>query len=340
MAVIKILINVFLEMSATVPVMDVRSPAEFAHAHFPGAFSLPVFSDEERKIIGTAYKQESREIAIKKGLDFFGPKMTTILAEAEKICEGKNKTVLMHCWRGGMRSAAMAWLLSFYGYEVFLLEGGYKVYRQWVREKYCEDYSIKILGGYTGSGKTKIIQHLQQKNIPAIDLEKIAHHRGSAFGAHKEPQPSQEMFENLLSEQLVKMQNKSFWLEDESQRIGNLMMPNEFWNTMRKSKVYFMDLPFEVRLAITEEEYSKEDDEQLKENILRIQKRLGPLQTKLSLQSLATGDYAECFHFLLAYYDKHYGKSLLNREQSVEVKKIPLSIFDADQITTLLHEEN
>lgn len=336
MAVHKILIETFLEMSATYPVMDVRSPAEYSHAHFPGAQSLPVFSDEERKVVGTAYKQESREIAIKKGLALFGPKMNSIVEDAEKICAGKEKKVLMHCWRGGMRSAAMAWLLGFSGFEVYLLEGGYKIYRQWVREQFDRNYNIKILGGYTGSGKTDIIKYLQQKNITAIDLEKIAHHRGSAFGAYATAQPSQEMFENLLAGQLSAINEEILWLEDESQRIGNLIIPNEFWEKMRRSTVYFLELSFEERLHRTVMEYAGEERQKLMDNIDRIQKRLGPLQTKLSLQHLAAGEITECFTFLLQYYDKLYGKSLLNREKEIRVIRMEFSHFDAEQITAKL----
>lgn len=332
MPLYKIPFFAFKDLSATLPVLDVRSPSEFAHAHFPGAVSLPVFSDEERIIIGTAYKQESREIAVKKGLAFWGPKMNSILEAAEEICVGKEKAVLIHCWRGGMRSAAMAWLLSFYGFNVHLLEGGYKTYREWVRGKFEEPHKISILGGYTGSGKTDIIKHLQEKKIPAIDLEYIAHHRGSAFGAFATPQPSQEMFENLLAQELDKVGDKPFWLEDESQRIGNLILPNEFWAIMRKATVFFLELDFETRLERTKKEYAGEDPEKLHDNILRIQKRLGPLQTKLSLQHLAAGELTESFRFLLAYYDKLYGKSLLNRQEEVEVKKIPVESFDADLI--------
>ncbi len=323
-------------MSAAYPVLDVRSPGEYVHAHFPGAQSLPVFSDEERKVIGTAYKQESLEIAIKKGLSFFGPKMNSIVEDAEKICEGKEKKVLMHCWRGGMRSAAMAWLLDFSGFEVYLLEGGYKVYRQWAREQFERNYNIKILGGFTGSGKTDIIKYLQKNNITAIDLENIAHHRGSAFGSYATPQPSQEMFENLFAQHLSVIKEEILLLEDESQRIGNLIIPNEFWEKMRRSTVYFLELSFEERLHRTVMEYAGEETEKLKSNIERIQKRLGPLQTKLSLQHLAAGEITECFTFLLQYYDKLYGKSLLNREKEVPVIRIELSHFDAEQITQKL----
>ena len=111
--------------------------------------------------------------------------------------------VLIHCWRGGMRSAAVAWLLDMYGFKVYTLAGGYKTFRKWVLKQFDEEYSLKILGGYTGSGKTLILQELKRKGYSVIDLENLANHKGSAFGAIGEkPQPTQEMFENSMGTEL------------------------------------------------------------------------------------------------------------------------------------------
>ena len=140
MAVQKINIEQFLQLSAECTILDVRSPGEYVHAHIPGALSLPLFTDDERKVVGTAYKQQSRETAIKIGLDYFGVKMSGMVEQVENIltqqknkASASQKTVLVHCWRGGMRSAGVAWLLDLYGFKVYTLSGGYKVYRQWVR---------------------------------------------------------------------------------------------------------------------------------------------------------------------------------------------------------------
>jgi tRNA 2-selenouridine synthase len=137
-------------LSASTPVIDVRSPAEFLHAGFPGAHSIPLFDDEQRKVIGTLYKQQSREIAIKKGLEFFGPKMRGIVEQAEEINDAANKPrdedskkILIHCWRGGMRSGAIAWLLDLYGFEVYQLNGGYKAYRNWVLAQFAKQYNFR-----------------------------------------------------------------------------------------------------------------------------------------------------------------------------------------------------
>jgi tRNA 2-selenouridine synthase len=342
----------FLHYALTCPVIDVRSPAEYKHAHIPGAFSLPLFSDEERAIVGTAYKQESREAAIKHGLDFFGPGMKKMVEEAEekvRIHGLKNKQkedatenskiILIYCWRGGMRSAAVAWLLDLYGFKVFTLAGGYKKFRNYVLETFSFPYQIKILGGYTGSGKTGVLKTLRNSGEAVIDLEDIAKHKGSAFGNIGMPlQPTQEMFENILGMELRNMLKEktdlskpkgqdsrvpsdkyrysytSFWLEDESQRIGLVNIPNAFWDTMRNSPVYFLDMPFEDRLNNIELEYGNLDRQRMIDAIGRIKERLGGLEAKNAIRFLEEGNTTESFRILLKYYDKWYLKALHNRK--------------------------
>ena len=314
MAVEKINIESFLKFADQYPVIDVRSPGEFNHAQIPGAYSLPLFTDEERKIVGTNYKQQSREAAIKIGLDFFGVKMKKMVEEAESL---NRKTVLVHCWRGGMRSGAVAWLLDMYGFKVYTLAGGYKAFRNWVLKQFDKEYSLKILGGYTGSGKTIVLRELKQRGHPVIDLENLANHKGSAFGAIGEkPQPSQEMFENLLATELFKKTSAAAdtWLEDESQRIGRVIIPNSFWEKMRNSPVFFLDIPFEQRLTYLVNTYGNFEKEKLVESIGRIQKRLGGLETKTAINFLDENNTRECFSILLKYYDKLYNKGLHNRK--------------------------
>ena len=327
--------------------MDVRSPGEYNHAHIPAAYSFPLFTDEERKQVGTAYKQQSREAAIKIGLDFFGIKMKKMVEEVESLIDGRKSltekqvqtnneqrltnNVLVHCWRGGMRSSGVAWLLDLYGFKVYTLVGGYKAYRKWVLSQFEKEYNFNIIGGYTGSGKTPLLHELIKQNKTAIDLEALANHKGSAFGALGEnPQPKQEMFENLLGETLANVRwpmaeangsptindqrTLAIFLEDESQRIGNLQIPMPLWNTMRKAPVYFLDIPFAKRLDHITEEYGKFEKEKLIEAVIRIQKRLGGLQAKNAVGFLQEGNYRDCFSILLTYYDKWYSKGLYNRE--------------------------
>lgn len=329
MSIKKITIQQFTELNSQYPVFDVRSPGEYNHAHIPGAYSLPLFSDEERKIVGTAYKQQGKQKAIKIGLDFFGVKMKSMVEETEALLkENKIKSIkeptqhsapstqhsiVVHCWRGGMRSAGVAWLLDLYGFDVYTIIGGYKAYRNWVLKQFDKKYNLALVGGYTGSGKTEVLEELQAKNQQVINLEKIANHKGSAFGAMGQ-QPTQEQFENLLAEELSKKNENPVWIEDESQRIGNMNIPNGFWKNMRSKPVYFIDVPFEQRLDYIIENYGLKDKEKLINAIIRIQKRLGPLETKTAIGFLVEDNFRNCFEILLKYYDKSYNKSLQNRE--------------------------
>lgn len=378
MPVQKITIEEFLKLAKQYPVLDVRSPGEYTHAHIPSAISLPLFNDEERKQVGTTYKQQSREAAIKIGLDYFGVKMKAMVEDAESLVQSHESgvrkahnselrtpnSVLVHCWRGGMRSAALAWLLDMYGFKVYLLAGGYKAYRNWVLAQFEKEYHFNIIGGYTGSGKSLLLHELEKQGKTIIDLEGLAKHKGSAFGAMEGiPQPGQEMFENLLAQGLadtgclildknIKYQTPGIeypassikhpassnqhpasviYLEDESQRIGNLQIPMPLWNTMRRSPVFFMDIPFEKRLDHITEDYGKLKKETLHDAILRIQKRLGGLETKNALRFLAENDHRECFRILLSYYDKWYYKGLVNRDNiSSLLNKIPCTGVDTE----------
>lgn len=316
MPVLPIDIDRFFELTNLL-VIDVRSPKEYHHAHIPTAVSIPLFSDEERAIVGTAYKQVSRETAIKYGLDFFGPKMRRIVEQVEGLLSDKStKEVIVHCWRGGMRSAAVAWLLDVYGFKVYTIIGGYKSFRNKVITILGEDRPYTILGGYTGSAKTEILQSIKKQKAEVIDLEGIAHHKGSAFGAIGQPaQPSQEMFENILALSLKESdrKNKPIWLEDESQRIGTLNIPAQMWEVIRKKPVVFVDIDFEKRLEHIQRTYGKLNKGDLAAAIVRIKKRLGGLETKTALNYLTEDNTKECFRILLTYYDKLYHKALLNR---------------------------
>lgn len=330
MAVKRIDIDTFLSMYQTMPVFDVRSPGEYNHAHIPGAYSLPLFTDEERKVVGTTYKQQSREAAIKVGLDYFGTKMRKMVEDVEKIASGK-KQVIVHCWRGGMRSAGVAWLLDLYGFEVYTLVGGYKVFRRHVLNTFNQSFHFRILGGYTGSGKTYVLDALEKSGEAVIDLEGLAHHKGSAFGAIGMPvQPSQEMFENLLAVELNKKRNNTIWLEDESQRLGLVNIPQPMWLIMRHSNVFFLDIPFEERLKHIIAEYGKLDKERMVNAIIRIKKRLGGLETKTAINYLVEDHIEKSFEVLLKYYDKQYSKGLHNRENLESfLNKIPCATVDA-----------
>lgn len=314
-------ISEFLIQAQQYPVLDVRSPAEYAQAHIPGAISFPLFSDDERALIGTLYKQTSRQSAVKAGLDIFGPKMKPFVEQAEAIAaQQKTNRFLVHCWRGGMRSGAIAWLLQLYGFEIVTLSGGYKSFRRWCIEQFSKPMLLKVLGGYTCSGKTDVLQLLAQKGHATINLEALASHKGSAFGSLGEPpQPTQEMFENKLAMSLrnIDLQHPHpahIWIEDESQRIGSVNLPIEFFKQKQNSPVYFLEVPFEQRLQNCIASYGSFEKEQLIQAIVRIRKRLGSLETQTAIAALLDDDTTTCFTILLKYYDKWYLKSLHRKE--------------------------
>jgi len=369
-AIQKLTIEEFLQLVQTNPVFDVRSPGEYDHAHIPGAYNLPLFTNDERAVVGTAYKQQGKQPAIKIGLDYFGVKMKAIVEVVEAVVscfplkedilsasagtqrETGNKqqatrNILVHCWRGGMRSAGIAWLLDLYGFKVYTLIGGYKAYRKWVRDQFEKPQPLTVLGGYTGSGKTIVLHQLQEAGLPVVDLEAMANHKGSAFGAiGQNAQPTQEMFENLLAEKLYEIAGhqvtagqvlQGAFIEDESQRIGDLKIPDAFWKQMRNSNILFLDIPFEERLNYLTVEYGKAGKEKLVNAIIRIQKRLGGLEAKNAVNFLLEDNHKECFRILLKYYDKWYEKGLYNRESPVElIKKISAEKVNAKENTGLL----
>ncbi|MEO9144113.1 MAG: tRNA 2-selenouridine(34) synthase MnmH [Ginsengibacter sp.] len=339
MPIEKVDIEIFLKLAEDAPVLDVRSPGEYNHAHIPGACSVPIFTDEQRAVIGTAYSKESRQKAVNHGLDYFSERMKIIPEEIETIIAEwqTNKRVtpsspseagvfLIHCWRGGMRSEAVAWLMNLYGHKIYLLNGGYKEFRRWALSQFEKKYSLRVLGGYTGSGKTDVLKELKQNGQNVIDLEGMANHKGSAFGSLGEsPQPSHEMFENILAIKLSKINisneeantkndNASIWIEDESVHIGTVGIPKVFWQQMRSSPLFFLDIPFEERVEYITKAYGIFDKEELAECILKIQKRLGSLNTKDAIRFLNENNSREAFSILLKYYDKMYSESLYNRE--------------------------
>jgi len=297
-----------------VPLIDVRTPAEFAHGHIPGAFNIPLFSNEERVKVGTTYKQVGREEAILLGFDLTGAKWSGFIKQALEIAPGKK--IAVHCWRGGMRSGAMAWALNLYGFEVYLLEGGYKAFRRWAAGQFEVTYKLCILGGLTGTGKTKILHEFRSLGEQVIDLEDLAQHQGSSYGSmNKLVQPTQEQFENNLADELSKLDRENrVWVEDESLTIGKTCIPNKLWHQMRAASLVEIRVPTEKRIEYLALEYGALDKDFLVECTQRIHKRLGPEQTKNAILAIRENRMEEFVGLALVYYDKTYKAGLANRE--------------------------
>lgn len=253
--------------------------------------------------------------------------------------------MIVHCWRGGMRSAGVAWLLDLYGFTVYTIVGGYKSFRRWCAEQFNKEYPFKIIGGYTGSGKTEILRTLARNDNTIIDFEALSNHKGSAFGhLGQKTQPTQEMFENKLAIALSASASADcIWLEDESQRIGTVSIPNRLYTYSQSMPVYFLEIPFEERLKYIVDSYGLFEKEKLTESIIRITKRLGGLETKIALEYLEAGNIFNCFKILLKYYDKYYFKCLEQKDKVLFVKNIPLentdAIKNADMLKTIVSGE-
>ncbi|SKC05033.1 tRNA 2-selenouridine(34) synthase MnmH [Dyadobacter psychrophilus] len=306
-------VNEFFLLPDSIPLADVRTPAEFEHGHIPGAFNLPLFSNEERVLVGTTYKQVGREEAILLGFDLTGSKWSGFIKHALEVAPGKK--IAVHCWRGGMRSGAMAWALNLYGFEVYLIEGGYKSFRRFALDQFLQPAALLVLGGRTGSGKTRILHELTSLGEQVIDLEHLAQHQGSSYGTmNKMIQPTQEQFENNLAFQLKDMDgSKRLWVEDESRNIGKLTIPTPLFDQMSNATLIDIHVDLEQRVKTLTLEYGLLDKEFLITCTDRIHKRLGPLQTKQAIAAINEGDMEGFIRIVLVYYDKTYRKDMAKR---------------------------
>jgi tRNA 2-selenouridine synthase len=321
----------FLSLKEHLPLIDVRSPVEFDQGHIPNAINFPILDNENRKLVGTCYKQNGHEAAVILGYKLTGAHFYLIIKQAYKLFP--NKKIIMHCYRGGLRSQIMANLLSTAGFEINLLQGGYKRFRNWILDKINEPIQLSVLGGYTGSGKTIILKQLAAKNIQVLDLEELANHRGSAFGSLGMPeQPTNEMFENLIGCQLQKLNPKNpIWIEDESSMIGRCKVPKPIYDGIRNNTIYFLEIDFEQRTQNILVDYGTFDKEILKATTLKLSKRLGDLRTREALEMLENNNMNEWAKAMLIYYDKTYLFGLSKRAPQTILKINTLFIENIKQ---------
>jgi tRNA 2-selenouridine synthase len=303
-------ISSFLTQSTGQLTIDVRSPGEYSKGHIPHAVNLPLFDNDERAKVGTCYKQQGRDPAVEMGLDIVGPKLGALVRYART--HAVSSRVYVHCWRGGMRSGSMAWLLETAGWEVYVLRGGYKTYRQHVLDTLALPMPYIVIGGRTGSGKTDLLHELQRRGEQIIDLEGLAHHKGSAFGAlGLPPQPSTEHFENLIYTTLSLLDpSRSIWLEDESKNVGACHISHGMWQHMSVAPLVVLDIPLEVRIERLCRDYAEQATEGLANAIKAISKRLGNEATTLALLKLEEGNHAAVARITLQYYDRAYDYGL------------------------------
>lgn len=335
MAETRITLAEFFKLREALHLVDARSESEFLQSHIPGAFNLPILADSERVVVGTLYKSEGAEAATLKGFELVGPRFFQIQKEALRLFP--ERKIIVYCWRGGMRSQILAWLLGMVGFEVYRLNGGYKTYRTFTFEEVRKERKLIILGGKTGTGKTVLLQKLNELGEQILDLEGIANHKGSSFGGIGLPtQPSVEQFENLLAENLYKLDPSIHtWIENESRKIGRLILPNELYTQMSEAMMVDIQKTPEERIAHISTEYGNLPKESLIAAVKRLQKRLGGLRTQQAIEAIQANELSSWISNLLIYYDKTYEFDLTRRVDE-KIQKLDLTEKSLDEQVELL----
>ncbi len=320
------------------PLVDVRSQGEFDAGHIRGAMNIPLLNNEERVTVGTTYKRKGQREAIKEGFKLVGPRLEGIINEAEKVARGKE--ILVHCWRGGMRSNNFCQFVGMAGIKSQSLAGGYKAYRQAAFDSFSKPLPIILLTGCTGSGKSEVLRSLAAQGEQILDLENLARHKGSAFGGLLMPaQPTTEQFQNDLFEEISKLDtSRRVWVEDESLAIGKIFLPEDFWLTMRGRPLVQMDVSREVRIQRLVHEYGSADRGLFLEIMGKIAKKLGGQHFKEAKQKLQQGDMASTIDILLTYYDKAYLESINKRKEHIQLR-LPWNGCEPDQYARVLIKE-
>ena len=330
------------------PLIDVRSPGEYYKGHMPNSINIPLFDNEERSIVGTVYKNYGRQGAVIKGLEFLAIKIENIMNKLFEVINDhqmkshnsqfSDPTLKIYCARGGMRSQSICWLLEKYNHKSVTLKNGYKSYRKWTLESFNKKWKIVVMGGKTGTGKTKILKLLRDNNYQIIDLEGLASHRGSTFGGlGMKAQPSNEQFENTIAEELKGfIKNKKIFVEAESANIGKCKIPHEFFSQMKTAERIEIKKSESNRLEELIKTYSIFEEKDLIEAVLRIKKRLGPQRTTIAIESIKNKDWESVCKSVLEYYDKcyDYEKTGANNIKTLDMT----DIFD-DQTTLRLIKE-
>ena len=320
------------------PLIDVRSPGEYYKGNLPNSINIPLFDNEERSIVGKTYKNYGREKAVIKGLEIVANKLDSMVdnlievlnfyKSKDKNLKIENPVIKIYCARGGMRSMSISWLLEKYNLKNITLQGGYKSYRKWTLNSFNKDWKLVIVGGKTGTGKTKLLKTLEENNYQIIDLEGLANHRGSTFGGlGMKKQPSNEQFENLIAEELKRFRkNKKIFVEAESANIGKCKIPHGFFSKMKISERIEIIKSESNRLEELIKTYSVFKEQDLIDAVMRIKKRLGPQRTKIAIDSIKTKNWKSVCRSVLEYYDKCYEHEKIGK---INLKTINMTdIFD------------
>lgn len=313
-------IDEFLKLRTTLPLADVRSEKEFGQGHIRKAVNIPILNDEERRAVGIDYKEKGQSEAIKTGFRLVGPRFLEIINSAEYLADGKE--LLVHCWRGGMRSSNFCQIIGMANIKTHQLQGGYKAYREKALASYKVPFKLHVVGGLTGSGKSHVLHALKERGEQIIDLERLACHRGSVFGGlMMPPQPTTEQFQNDLFEDLMRLDpSKPVWIEDESIAVGKIFLPQDFWKQMSVAPLYDISADKEVRIERLVREYGHADRDEFAAAMQSITRKLGGQHYKAAKEKLEQGDMPSTIDILLTYYDKAYGLGLKNKEHRMKAR--------------------
>ena len=330
------------------PLIDVRSPGEYYKGNLPNSINIPLFDNEERAKIGTLYKNYGREKAVMQGLEFLANKIENMLENIfevlnlYKVQNNNSKSeeinLKIYCARGGMRSQSISWLLEKYNQKNITLNGGYKSYRKSTLDNFNKQWEIILIGGKTGTGKTKLLKLLDENNYQIIDLEGLACHRGSTFGAlGMHEQPSNEQFENLIADELKSFRKKDkIFVEAESANIGKCKIPHEFFNQMKTAQRIEIIKSESNRLQELIKTYSIFDEKDLINSVMRIKKRLGPQRTQTAIDSIKNKDWESVCKSVLEYYDKCYEHEKVGKNN---IKVIDMTdMFDNKETLKLIKD--
>jgi tRNA 2-selenouridine synthase len=306
--------------------VDARSPAEFADGTIPGAVNVPLLDNDQRHQIGTVYKQQGRAEARLLGVKLVAPNIPGMIDAVLAARRNPKQPVVVFCWRGGMRSAALTNFLNLAGLPALQLVGGYKVFRRHVLDFFeAEAWGrLIVLRGLTGVGKTRLLQQLAAEGLPVLDLEALANHRGSAFGAlGLGPQPSQKQFEALLWDDMRLIPAEGFALaEGESRHIGRVALPKQVYAALQQEISLWIEASLDYRVKVILDDYPALD--RLKEEFVRpltaLHERLGKEQVAALRKLLDAGHWASLVAELMVhYYDPLYRHTRPAPESRIDV---------------------
>ena len=297
--------------------IDVRSAAEFADGSMPGAVNIPLFDEDERSVIGTIYRHGGHAQAVDRGFEYAERKLVDLL---EAFTPYRDRTLAICCARGGMRSLSVVNLLVQAGYSVFQISGGYQQYRREVLARLADfQPRLIVIHGLTGTGKTRLLQLLS----PAIDLEGLAQHRSSLFGALDRQPSNQRTFESGLAQLIPTLGAEPYFIEGESRKIGRVFIPKPLALAMKQAVLVQIHCRLETRIARILEDYPVTDEATLAaiEKILgSLKQNMGAAQVEKMCRLLRSGELTELVRILLIdYYDKRYGKSMRDYTYALEL---------------------